>query len=177
MANIRVHATRQFSASFRSLLAEGPSGLTIVSPFLTPVPGWATVLEFAKFVISRGTKKLEIVTCPPIADNHGQARPNIITRTEAELISAEGVSLKIRETNLHAKVYYFEFEDPKRYAAFIGSSNFTYGGFVRNDETMVRMEHPDDHAEVLKEVTRLSTLGSFPYHIWKTRKFTGKEAI
>ncbi len=136
--------------------------------------GWGTVLEFAKFVISRGTERLEIVTCPPLADDHKQDSPNVITRNEAELISAEGVSLKIRETNLHAKLYYFEFDDPKRYAAFIGSANFTMGGFERNDETMVRIEHPDHHSEVLREVTRLSTFGSFPYHIWKTRKFTGK---
>lgn len=177
MANVRVHPTRQFSSSFRSLLAEGPNALTIVSPFLTPVKGWNSVLEFTKFVISRGTEKLEIITCPPLFDNHGQDRPNIITHTEAELIAAEGVSLKIRENNLHSKLFYFEFEDPKRYAAFIGSSNFTQGGFERNDETMVRIEHPDDHDEVLKEVNRLSTFGSFPYHIWKTKKFTEKAKL
>jgi phosphatidylserine/phosphatidylglycerophosphate/cardiolipin synthase-like enzyme len=175
MANVRVYPTRQFAASFRSLLAEGPSSLTIVSPFLTPVKGWASVLEFTRFVISRGTQTLEIVTCPPLLDDHGQISPNIITRTEADLISAEGVSLKIRECNLHAKLYYFEFEDPKRYAAFVGSSNFTAGGFERNDETMVRIEHPDDHGEVLKEVTRLSTYGSFPYHVWKTRRFQERQ--
>lgn len=172
MANVKVLPTRQFSTSFRTLLAEGPSALTIVSPFLTPVKGWASVLQFSKFVLSRGTSKLEIVTCPPLNDNHGMAWPNCITLSEAELIEAEGVSLKIRETNLHAKLYYFEFEEPARYAAFIGSSNFTAGGFERNDETMVRIEHPDDREEVRREVARLSTQGSFPYQIWKSRKFT-----
>ncbi|AYZ66753.1 NgoFVII family restriction endonuclease [Burkholderia multivorans] len=172
MANVKVLPTRQFAASFRSFLAEGPTALTIVSPFLTPVKGWESLLQFSKFVLSRGTSKLEIVTCPPLNDNHGMERPNCITRKEAELIEAEGVSLKIRETNLHAKLYYFEFEEPARYAAFIGSSNFTSGGFERNDETMVRIEHPDDHSEVLREIARLSTNGSFPYQIWKSRKLT-----
>lgn len=172
MPNIRVHPTRQFSASFRSLLAEGPAALTIVSPYLTPVRGWNSVLHFSKFVLSRGTEKLEIITCPPLKDDHGLERPNYITQSEADLLEAEGVSLKIREKNLHAKLYYFQFEEPRRYAAFIGSSNFTLGGFERNDETMVRIEHPDDHPEVLREVQRLSTHGSFPYYIWKSRKFT-----
>lgn len=170
MANIRVHPTRQFASSFRALLAEGPSALTIVSPFLTAVRGWGSVLHFSKFVLSRGTSKLEIVTCPPLSDNHGLEWPNCITQSEADLIEAAGVLLKIREPNLHSKVYYFEFADPKRYAAFIGSGNFTSGGFERNDETMVRIEHPDDHLEVLREVERLSAYGSFPYHIWKSRK-------
>jgi phosphatidylserine/phosphatidylglycerophosphate/cardiolipin synthase-like enzyme len=174
VANVKVYPTREFAASFRSSLAEGPEALTIVSPFLTPVKGWKSVLEFAKFVLSRGTQKLEIVTCPPLPNNHGQANPSLITLAEADLIEAEGVSLKIRDTKLHAKLYYFEFHDPKRYAAFVGSSNFTLGGFERNDETMVKIEHPDDHAEILREVTRLSGLGSFPYYIWKTKHLTRK---
>lgn len=176
MANVRVYATRQFSSSFRSLLAEGPSVLTIVSPYLTPVRGWQSLLQFSKFVLSRGTDRLEIVTCPPLSDDHGQTNPNIITRSEADLLEAEGVSLKIRDNNLHAKLFYFEFDDPKRYAAFIGSSNFTLGGFDRNDEVMVQIQHPDDQSEVLKQVSRLSGYGSFPYHIWKSKALLGKAA-
>lgn len=169
MANVKVHPTRQFSSAFRSLLAEGPESLTIVSPFLTPIKGWDSVLQFSKFFLSRGAEKLEIVTCPPLDDDHGMERPNFITRTEADLMEAEGVSLKIRETSLHAKLYYFEFKEPRRYAAFVGSSNFTAGGFERNDETMVKIDRLDDHAEIRREVERLSGLGSFPYYIWKTR--------
>jgi phosphatidylserine/phosphatidylglycerophosphate/cardiolipin synthase-like enzyme len=146
----------------------------MVSPYLTPIRGWDSVLQFTRFVMSRGTEKLEIVTCPPLANNHTLDAPNLITHGEAELIEAAGVSLKIRDTKLHAKLFYFEFEDPRRYAAFIGSSNFTAGGFERNDEIMVRIEHPDDRIEVRRQVDRLSMYGSFPYNVWKTRRVTGK---
>jgi phosphatidylserine/phosphatidylglycerophosphate/cardiolipin synthase-like enzyme len=166
MSNLVVYPTRQFATAFRNLLAEGPSSITIVSPFLTPVKPWASVLAFTKFVLSRGTGSLEIITCPP-CKNDFQGMPNIISHAEAELIEAEGVVLKIRNNNLHAKLFYMEFKDPDRYAAFIGSSNFTAGGFERNDETMVKIAHPADLVNVRREVTRLSGHGSFPYYAWK----------
>jgi phosphatidylserine/phosphatidylglycerophosphate/cardiolipin synthase-like enzyme len=168
MANIRVHATRTFARAFRTYLAEGPVAITIVSPFLTPVAPWESTLAFARFVIARGTEKVEIVTCPPLPD-HATDR-NKITFAEAALIEAEGVSLKIRDNNLHSKVYLMRFAEPERAVAFIGSSNFTQGGFDRNDETMVQIEHPDDMPAVERELVRLTTYGSFPFYAWKATK-------
>jgi phosphatidylserine/phosphatidylglycerophosphate/cardiolipin synthase-like enzyme len=172
MASIQVHATRAFARAFRACLADGPVAITIVSPFLTPVAPWESTLAFARFVIARGAEKVEIVTQPPLPD-HALDR-NKITLAEAELIEAEGVLLKIRDTDLHSKVYVMRYADPERTVAFIGSSNFTQGGFERNDETMVQIGHPDDMPVVEREVSRLTTYGSFPFYAWKATKLGKK---
>jgi len=84
------------------------------------------------------------------------------------------VSLKIRDTNLHAKFYYFEYHDPSRFVAFVGSSNFTIGGFQRNEEVMVRIAQPADRPAVAKALNRLCGLGSFPYNAWKASELLKK---
>ncbi|MGJ3701931.1 phospholipase D family protein [Variovorax sp. AFSI2.2] len=173
MSKIEIHCTRPFAQQFRNALAQGPRSITIVSPFLTPVKPWSSVLEFARHAISRGTDRIEIVTCPP-ADDAAVGQQNVIRRAEASQLEAEGVSLKIRETSLHSKLFHFEFDAPKRYTAFIGSSNFTQGGFERNDETMVRIDNPDHEAAVEKELKRLTGFGSFPFYVWQASKLTSK---
>lgn len=176
MPSLHVHSTRAFAAAFRSSLAEGPKVLTIVSPFITPVPPWKSVLEFTRFVIGRGVEHVQFVTCPPVLK--GGPGEKFITLAEAELLEADGVSVKIRENHLHAKFYFMGYQEPERFVAYVGSANFTLGGFERNDESVVQIQHPEDFPRVRKEVERLTGLGSFPFHAWKARnKKLGRAAV
>lgn len=167
MSRINLFSRRPFEARFRSLLAEGPKTLTVVSPFVTAISPWPSVTAFFEFAQRRGIESLELVTKPP----NNLASNGVLTFAEATAISQLGVTLKIRDTDLHSKIYFFGFEDSKRYAAFIGSSNFTKGGFEVNDESNVLVQHPEELPSILKELGRLCGQGSFPFDSWRARKF------
>jgi phosphatidylserine/phosphatidylglycerophosphate/cardiolipin synthase-like enzyme len=167
MSRVNLYSRRPFEAKFKSFLAEGPTTLTVVSPFVTAIAPWKSVTDFFAFAQRRGVDSLELVTKPP--DN--KASNGVLTLTEADAIAKLGVNLKIRDTELHSKIYYFGFDDPRRYAAFIGSSNFTKGGFEVNDESNVLLQHPDEHVTVRRELDRLCGQGSFPFDSWRSRKF------
>jgi phosphatidylserine/phosphatidylglycerophosphate/cardiolipin synthase-like enzyme len=165
MSHVDVFSRRTFAARFRGLLADGPTAITVVSPFVTAISPWSSPSEFFAFAQRRGVESLELVTCPPDA----KASSGVLTFEEAEAIAKLGVTLKIRDTDLHSKIYYFGFEDPSRYAVLIGSSNFTKGGFEKNDETNVLLQHPDELRTVRRELERLCGHGSFPFHSWRAR--------
>jgi phosphatidylserine/phosphatidylglycerophosphate/cardiolipin synthase-like enzyme len=167
MSRVNLFSRRPFAAKFTSFLAEGPTVLTVVSPFVTAIAPWKSVTDFFAFAQRRGIESLELVTKPP----NNKASNGVLTFSEADAISKLGVNLKIRDTNLHSKIYFFGFDDPRRYAAFVGSSNFTQGGFEVNDESNVLIQHPDELVTVRRELDRLCGQGSFPFHNWRARQF------
>ena len=90
-----------------------------------------------------------------------------MTQTQAEAIVRLGVDLLIRSSpQLHSKIYYFKFGDGTQ-TAFVGSANFTMGGFDRNDETMAMLRDSIDNKRVGAELERLSGRGSVSYLNWK----------
>lgn len=164
MGTLAVLHTRTFHRRFKDCIARGPKSLVIVSPFVTNIPPWRSTAEFCAFLFKRGVTGLIIVTRPPDGSN------GCLTKVDADQLESSGVDLRIRtDPDLHSKVYYFQY-DEQTYAAFIGSANFTKGGFVDNDETMAMIQNLDDHSEVQREVTRLTAFGAYPYSHWKTRR-------
>jgi len=167
MPGIRVLQTRSFARSFSDCLARNPLKIQIVAPFMDKPLAFPSVSSFSSFVLGRGVKYLEITTIPP--DSKGGS----LRKDEADLLEKLGVALKIR-TNpfLHSKIYYFEFDNPS-FFAFIGSANFSLGGFSSNDETMVEITSTEDQVPVRKELERLTGLGALPYHAWKSNSKKG----
>lgn len=158
---VGVLATRQFARQFRACLARGPQELKIVSPFISAVPPFSSTSDFCVAAIKRGVNRILIVTRPPESDTA------TLTKGEADLLVRNGVDLRIRTApKLHSKIYMFIYEE-NQYAAFVGSANFTKGGFVENDETVTLIQRLDDRLPVVKEIERLESHGAFPYSYWK----------
>lgn len=174
--NSRVLYTRRFREEFVRCLSRFPRALKVVSPYIGKVPPYGSVVQLADFLFNRNCESFEIVTLPPIVKgglDHGGGALHIM---EADIIARKGVNLLIRP-RLHSKVYQFLFPNGER-ASFIGSANFTEGGFQRNDETVAffheSMEDSDVAArefndDVARELDRLSGSGALVYHFWKTR--------
>lgn len=162
-SSVGVLATRQFATHFRDCLARGPQELKIVSPFITAFPPYKRTSDFCVDAIKRGVSKILIVTRPPESD------VATLTKIEADLLVNNGVDLRIRTSpTLHSKIYVFLYE-ANRFAAFVGSANFTKGGFVDNDETVTFIQKLDDRLPVFREIERLEKQGAFPYSHWKTQ--------
>ncbi len=160
MDSLQIQQTRAFQKSFHSSLTR-QCRLTIISPFITAVKPWSSVLDFARFFLQRHGSGLTLVTRPPGADLA------LLSPADADGLANMGVDLKIRnKPTLHSKIYFFEYEQGD-YTAYIGSANFTKGGFSTNDETVAQLRTASDKSEILKEVNRLKSKGAFPYHHWR----------
>jgi len=159
---IRVLGTRVFNREFSNCLARGPNSLLIVSPFVTSYPPWKSTAQFCEHVLKRGANRLALVTKPP---GSGGAT---LSGLEADVLETVGVDLRIRPApDLHSKIYFFIYDETV-FTAFIGSSNFTRGGFCDNDETMTMIQNQSDRREVSKEWDRISSYGAYPYSHWKS---------
>ncbi len=102
-----------------------------------------------------------IVTRPP-----GSERETLSLQ-EAEILVGMGVDLKIRkQPPLHSKIYFFSFQEGD-YTAFVGSANFTIGGFERNDESVAFFRDARHRKIIDKEVDRLTKYGSLPFNHWR----------
>lgn len=138
-----------------------PSSIRVVSPFIGDLPAFRNVVNFSREMLRYGNCSLQIVTQPP------QDRKETLSFIQADSLVVLGVDLLIRTSPwLHSKIYHFKFQDGDE-TAFVGSANFTLGGFDRNDETMAMMRDSIDNALVRSELERLSGRGSVPYHNWK----------
>ena len=157
--------TKVFNMSFHRAIRR-PCSLTIVSPFVTTIKPWKSILQFSHFFMARHSRPLTLITRPPSTGN------GTLSDNEARALCNLGVNLKIRnQPPLHSKIYLFEY-DIGDYAAFIGSANFTKGGFEINDETVVCLRFASKKADVLDEIRRFDGRGCFPFSIWQSRKKT-----
>ena len=154
-------ATRGFKTSFLRCVGRHPITLRVASPFIGKIPGVGSVVDFARVLLKEPNRKIQLTTLPPGRGN------DVVSLEQAEALSVLGVDLRFRSSPpLHSKVYQFEFLEGDR-AAFIGSANFTTGGFQRNDETVSLFRDQKDNEKVKAELDRLSGVGSIPFHIWK----------
>ena len=141
--------------------------MTIVSPFVTPIPGFASTVEFFGILASRmPSASFDFVTAPP----HDRQQ-NVLSWYEANLIAQLGVTLMIRPRNLHSKVYYLRYPEGDS-SSFVGSANFTKGGFQTNDETVAYWRRSEPDLEVERELARLTGPGSYELLQWTIKTKT-----
>lgn len=163
VAPVRILPTRLFRLEFMQCIGRHPTAMRVVSPFIGKLPAFENIVEFARDLLRYETCTFQVVTQPP---GSGSDR---LTHTQAEAIVRLGVDLLVRSSpTLHSKIYHFKFADDRQ-TAFVGSANFTLGGFNRNDETMAMMIHSVHNRAVRAELDRLSGRGSIPYSHWKAQ--------
>lgn len=159
--------TRLFREKFTKCLALLPRELWVAAPYVGKAPPYGSVARLADFLFHRECEKFVLVTLPPQPENKPPQRDGgSISSPEADLIAGKGVDLLIRP-GLHSKVYQFLFPGGDR-AAFVGSANFTAGGFERNDETVAFFREKADNDAVAREFERLVGFGAQEYAYWKT---------
>jgi phosphatidylserine/phosphatidylglycerophosphate/cardiolipin synthase-like enzyme len=168
MAHPEVVSTRRFRTAFMQCIGRHPSSLKVVSPFIGNIPGFGSVVDFARILLRNSEVAFQLVTRPPFdANNSWAAADGCITSAYAEALVRLGVELLIRTSPLlHSKVYQFAFREGD-HASFVGSANFSRGGFELNDETVAVFRDIDDNRRVSAELDRLCGRGSSPYHLWK----------
>lgn len=159
-----LYHTREFRKRFISSMSPAISHAVICSPFFDKLPHpFGDVLGFCKFLNIRGTSSIHIITRPPGSD------PQAMTRETAKLLSAQGVEIFIRATPyLHAKMYHFEYEQGF-FRTFVGSANFTMGGFERNHELVTEMEGVGTTSPCHVEIARMAQTGALTYNAWVAR--------
>ena len=162
--SIEVLGTREFKRMLFGSLSREIYKMSIVSPFVTPIPGYPSTFEFFGNLANRMPKALfEFVTAPP-----NDKRQNVLSWHEANLIAQLGVSLMIRPRKLHSKVYYVQYTEGDT-STFVGSANFTKGGFQTNDETVAYWRRSEPDLEVERELARLTGPGSYDLLQWTIR--------
>ena len=161
---VEVLHTREFTRAFLGSLSREIQKMTIVSPFVTPIPGFRSPLEFYINLATRmPNASFEIVTSPPNDSKH-----NVFAWYEAKLIAQLGVSVMIRPSKLHSKVYYVQYPEGDS-STFVGSSNFTKGGFQTNFETVAHWRRSQPDLEIERELARLAGPGSYDLLQWSVR--------
>ena len=156
--------TRQFREMFHRCLSKNLVKFQMAAPYITGIPHWHPVTNFCQFLLARGCE-LEIITNPPGRESSS------LSKVHAEIMERQGVNLLIhRNASLHAKVYQFIYATGNR-AAFVGSSNFSKGGFERNDEVIAFFSEKCDNDCVARQLERLSG-ASIEYHYWKVKEAT-----
>lgn len=159
-----LYHTREFKNRFISSMSEAISHAVICSPFFDKLPTpFGDVAGFCRFLNVRGTKSIHIITRPPGSD--AQA----MSKEVAKILAAQGVEIFIRaKPYLHAKMYHFEYERGY-FRTFVGSANFTLGGFERNHELVTEMEGTGDTSPCHVEIARMAQTGALTYNAWVAR--------
>lgn len=159
-----VHMTRKFRESFMSSFSEDISSMTLCSPYFDKLPNpFRNIVEFCRFVQSRSNSKIEIITGPPGRENTS------LSLEFANALAVQDVDIFVRtQPYLHAKFYHLEYVRGY-FRSYVGSANFTRGGFERNDELVVEMVGSGDSSPVHREISRLRDVGSMPLNLWLVR--------
>jgi len=157
-----LHYTKSFRHSFISALSDPIGTVVICSPFFDGLPApFRNVVEFCRFMQVRGTEKIQIITRPPGCDASAM-RVDV-----ARELANQGVEIFIRAKPYHhAKMYHFEYLKGY-FRCFVGSANFTMGGFERNYEIVAEMEGVGNASPCHRELKRMQeTGGTLTYQAW-----------
>ena len=165
-----IHYTRSFQRQFRSSLSEPIDRIVICSPYFGGLPApFDDVLQFCLTQKRRGVDDVQIITRPPGADKTALS-PEI-----ARELTHQGISLFVRVSPyLHAKFYHFDYMRGY-FRSFVGSSNFTLGGFSRNYELVAEVEGVGVESPCHREIARMRDKGALPYEAWLGRGCPGGE--
>lgn len=151
--------TRAFKRKFTQCLERAPRKLFMVTPYFGETP-WGRIVEFSRWILARECE-FQLITRPP------KEAENRVSRQEAEALARMGVDLRIHsQPPLHSKIYQFAFPQGDM-AAFVGSANFSTGGFEKNDETVAFFQKKEDNKKVAAEIRRLASAGAFYYRFWR----------
>ena len=163
-----VHYTRSFQQRFLASLSEQIDRIVICSPYFGRLPApFNDLLQFCIYQQRRNVKNIQIITRPPGSDN------TALTGTMAREVARLGVEIFVRvNPYLHAKFYHFDY-DSGYFRSFIGSSNFTLGGFRRNYELVAEIEGVGKKSPCHREIERAQNKGAIPYHSWIARGCPG----
>jgi hypothetical protein len=161
-----LYYTRDFRNRFIESLSDSISQAVICSPFFSdklPDP-FKDIQGFCNFLSARGTEPecIQIITRPPGSDNG-------MSFETAKLLAGQGIDLLFRpKPCLHAKVYHFEYARGY-FRTFVGSANFTLGGFERNHELVTEMEGVGANGPCHRELARLAQQGALSYNQWAAK--------
>lgn len=153
---------KTFQMKFFRCLADRPKRINMVVPYLGKIHPWPGIDAFARHVISTECKFL-LVTQPPETEHSS------ISLQSAYGIEKMGGQVIFRtQPKLHSKIYQF-FYSGGRKVAFVGSANFSNGGFYKNDEIVVFSEEKNYNNGVAREIKRLADYG-INCGNWRTKK-------
>lgn len=157
-----LYYTKTFRERFISALSDPVSTVMICSPFFDRLPSpFADVVAFCRFMQIRGTEDIQIITRPPGCDKVA------MSKDVAKSLVDMGVELFIRSKPYHhAKMYHLEYITG-RFRSFVGSANFTMGGFERNYELIAEIEGVGRESPCHREILRMQLGGgALSYHAW-----------
>lgn len=157
-------ATKHFREKFITSFNEPIESILLCSPFFDRLPApFNNVLEFCTLMQKRGAENIQIVTRPPTG------RDNTLEQSVAKLLNERGVSIFVRsKPYFHVKLYHIEYSTG-RFKTFVGSANFTTGGFERNYELMAELQGSGKETECHREIARMRDVGALPYEKWVTQ--------
>jgi phosphatidylserine/phosphatidylglycerophosphate/cardiolipin synthase-like enzyme len=156
-----LHHTRSFRNSFISALSDPIESIVICSPFFDGLPEpFKDIFGFCAFMQRRGTEKIQIITRPPGCDRQA------MTLETAKSLAAHDVEIFIRKSPyLHAKMYHFEYMRGN-FRSFVGSANFTLGGFERNYEIVAEMHGAGKASPCHREIAQMQSTGAVTFQAW-----------
>lgn len=159
-----LHATKQFREQFITSFNEPVDSILLCSPFFDKLPApFENILEFCALMQRRGAETIQIVTRPPTG------RDNSLDQSVAKLLNEMGVRIFVRtKPYFHAKFYHIEYTTG-RFKTFIGSANFTTGGFERNYELMAELQGSGNETACHREIARMRDVGALSYEAWVTK--------
>ncbi|MDR7145564.1 phospholipase D family protein [Rhizobium sp. BE258] len=160
-----VYYTREFKKRFFSSLSDEIKHAVICSPYFDKLPKpFEDIMGFCLFLKKRGAQTIHVITRPPGDDKQA------MTVEMAHRLAAEEIEIFIRTTPyLHAKMYHFEYVRGN-FRSFVGSANFTMGGFERNHELVTEIEGVGETSPCHREIQRMQAIGgAMPFAAWIAR--------
>lgn len=156
--------TRNFRNQFISSFSEPIDSILICSPFFDKLPApFGNIIGFCALMQRRGTEDIQIVTRPPTGSDL------TLTTSVAKQLNEMGVKIFVRtKPYLHTKLYHIEYTTG-RFKTFIGSANFTSGGFERNTELMAELQGSGNDTACHREIARMRDIGALSYEAWVTK--------
>ena len=163
--------TKEFYRRFLHSLSEPIEQIVICSPYFDSLPKpFRDVVHFCEFQKQKGVDCIRVITRPP-----GKSRSSL-TIDAAKRLAINDVELYVfMNPYLHAKLYHLEYRRGY-FRSFIGSSNFTLGGFRRNHELVTEMEGVGDSSPCHREIERmLRSGGTMSYKAWLANEMPSGE--
>lgn len=156
-----LHLTKNFRQQFAGSFSEPIQTILICSPFFDKLPEpFKDIVSFCALMQRRGTDDIQIVTRPPIGFS-GSMTPDT-----AKLLSEMGVQIFVRaRPYFHAKMYHIEYESG-RFKTFVGSANFTKGGFERNFELVAELQGSGGGTACHREIATMREKGALTFEAW-----------
>ena len=166
-----IHHTREFKKKFLSSFSDAIDRLVICSPYIGKLfKPFNDIFEFCRQQKLRGTREIQLITSPPRTGSDSS-----ISKEVANNLALEGVEIFFRSSpTLHAKLYHFDY-DKGYFRSFVGSSNFSLGGFENNYELVAEIEGVGVDTPFHREINRLMGPGALPYQNWVENTSLKKE--